>query len=394
VSVLISEDTRRRTALRKTELLKRLERQPDIPPEEDHDDSSLIKSEQIRGAHEDRSRERRKLSRKRERHVVKSQEPNTEDLKSARILTAEGAYFVARFENGEEVRAQTYKGTRTANPNATLVTIGDTVRIAYKKDEVSIIEEVLARRTKLARKAAGRATRFEQVIVANVDVLIIVASACEPPLRAGIIDRYIVAGLEGGLEITIVINKLDIGNEHEREEAEYFREFYQEVGYSVILVSATTGMGIPSLEQIMQGKISVFAGHSGVGKSSIVNAIFGHEVGRTGVLSKKYRRGAHTTSASLLMPIERMRDTYVVDTPGVREFANYELDSQNLKFFFAEFLKYQEHCAITNCSHLHEPGCAVRQAVEEDKITIERYTSYEKLFEEAREAERKKLYRE
>ena len=379
--------------MRKTELFKRSEQKPDLPADDDRDESSPVKSEQIRGAHEDRSRERRKLSRKRERHVIQNQEPLSEDLKSARILTAEGAYFIARLDDGEEVRAQTYKGTRTANPNSTLVTIGDAVRIAYKKDEVSIVEEVLARRTKLARKAAGRATRFEQVIVANIDILVIVASACEPALRSGIIDRYIVAGLEGGLTITIVINKLDIANFREREEAEYFREFYQEIGYPVILVSSATGMGIPTIEQAIEGKISVLAGHSGVGKSSIINAIFGSEVGRTGVLSKKYHRGAHTTSASLLMPIERMPDTYVVDTPGVREFANYELDSQNLKFFFVEFLKYQERCAITNCSHLHEPGCAVRQAVEDDKIAIERYTSYEKLFEEAREAERKKLYR-
>ena len=144
----------------------------------------------------------------------------------------------------------------------------------------------------------------------------------------------------------------------------------------------------------MDGKISVFAGHSGVGKSSIINAIFGQEVGRTGALSKKYRRGAHTTSASVLMPIPEMENTYVVDTPGVREFSNFELDPQNLKFFFVEFLRYQERCSITNCSHIHEPGCAVRQAVEEDRIAIERYKNYEKLFEEAQQAKMRKLYRQ
>jgi ribosome biogenesis GTPase / thiamine phosphate phosphatase len=253
---------------------------------------------------------------------------------------------------------------------------------------------VLPRRSKLSRKAAGRAASFEQTIVSNIDLLVIVATACEPPLRAGIIDRYIVAGLEGGLDIAIVINKLDIANEHEREEVLYFRDVYQEIGYPVISVSAETGLGIEELKQTIAGRTSVFAGHSGVGKSSIVNRIFGREVGRTGVLSKKYRRGAHTTSGSVFLPVEGMKETYVVDTPGVREFANFELDAANLKYFFVEFLKYQERCALTNCSHIHEPGCAVREALENDTIAIERYTSYEKLFEEARKAEDRKLFKQ
>jgi ribosome biogenesis GTPase len=385
------EDTRSLKATSKTGMRNT----PAKPPEQDeHDDDSLVTSEQIRSAHKDRSRERRKLSKKRERQTVKPAEQTVLDLHTGRVIKAEGAFFVVRLEDGEDVRAQTYKGTRTANPNSTLVTIGDEVKISYKKEETSIVEEVLPRRSKLSRKAAGRAASFEQTIVSNIDLLVIVATACEPPLRAGIIDRYIVAGLEGGLDIAIVINKLDIANEHEREEVLYFRDVYQEIGYPVISVSAETGLGIEELKQTIAGRTSVFAGHSGVGKSSIVNRIFGREVGRTGVLSKKYRRGAHTTSGSVLLPVEGMNETYVVDTPGVREFANFELDAANLKFFFAEFLKYQERCAITNCSHIHEPGCAVREALENDKIAIERYTSYEKLFEEARKAEDRKLFKQ
>jgi len=362
-------------------------------PELTHEDDESLRSEQIRSAHEDRSRSRRKLSKKREKQAVKTQtETDTLDLKEATVITAEGAHFILRLADDSEIKAKSYKSTRTANPNSTLVAVGDAVRVSVQPDEDTIIEEVLPRRTKLARKAAGRGDTFEQVIVANVDLLVIVASVLEPPLRSGIIDRYIVAALEGGLSILIAINKIDLASEEEMEEVLYYRDVYEEIGYPVLAVSASQGVGIDQLRAHITGKTSVFAGHSGVGKSSVVNALFGYEIGKTGRLSKKYKRGAHTTTASVVLPLEGVPNTFIVDTPGVREFANYELDTHNLKFSFVEFLPYQSQCAITNCSHIHEPGCAVRQAVEDDKISIERYSSYEKLFQEAKKAEQQRLY--
>ena len=359
---------------------------------EEDEDSPQIKSEQIRRAHEDRSRDRRKLSRKRELQSVLPQTTQAQDLQLARIIAAEGAYFVARLDNGADIRTRTYRGTRTANPGSTLVAIGDMIRLPVKPDEVCIIEEVLERKTKLARKAAGRGDTFEQVVVSNIDLLVIVATAADPPLRGGIIDRYIIAGLEGELAIAIAINKIDLASEEERDEVLYFRDVYQEIGYPVIQLSATLGAGIEELRRLIEGKTSVFAGHSGVGKSSLINALFGSEINKTGVLSKKFRRGAHTTTSSTLMPLAGSPNTYIVDTPGVREFANFELDTHNLKFSFVEFLPYQDQCKIPNCSHLHEPGCAVRQAVEDDKIALDRYTSYEKLFEEGRSEELRRLH--
>ncbi len=309
-----------------------------------------------------------------------------------------------RLDDGSEIRARTYKGTRSANPNSTLVAIGDEVSaIAHSvpqnddggsidEHEYFLIEEVLPRRTKLSRRAAGRRDAFEQVIVANVDVLVIVASVSQPKLRSGIIDRYTVAGVEGGLAIVIAINKIDQATPAEMDEALYFHAVYQEIGYAVHLISATQGSGIPALKEEIAGKTSVFAGHSGVGKSSIVNAILGREAAQTGALQRKRKGGAHTTATSILRDVQDLPGTFIADTPGVREFANFELDPQNLKFAFVEFQKFQERCAITNCSHIHEPGCAVRQAVEDDKISIDRYSNYQKLFEEAKKEAYSRLY--
>jgi ribosome biogenesis GTPase len=355
--------------------------------------------EQIRGAHEDRDLTRRKLTKRRDRIPSALLKENPDEA-IARVITTEGFYYVLRVEDGSEIRARTYKGTRSANPNATLVAIGDNVRLATPSPSENqdgsthdyLIEEVLPRHTKLSRRAAGRRDAFEQVIVANVDLLVIVVSVGKPKLRSGIIDRYIVAGIEGGLDIVIAINKIDIAPEKEMDEAQYFQDVYQEVGYPVHLLSAINGSGIEGLKSEIAGKTSVFAGHSGVGKSSIINALLGREAAQTGKLQRKFKGGAHTTASSTLIPVEAIPDTFIADTPGVREFANFELDPQNLKFAFVEFQKYQERCAIPNCSHTHEPGCAVRQAVEDDKISIDRYSNYQKLFEEAKKEELTRLY--
>jgi ribosome biogenesis GTPase len=321
-------------------------------------------------------------------------------------------YYVLRLDDGSEIRARTYKGTRSANPNSTLVAIGDEVRLATPAESLNennstvennadiLIDEVLPRHTKLSRRAAGRRESFEQVIVSNVDVLVIVTSVGKPKLRSGIIDRYIVAGVEGGLDIVIAINKIDNAPAKEMDEASYFRDVYQEIGYPVHLLSAIIGSGIEKLREEIAGKTSVFAGHSGVGKSSIVNAILGRQAALTGALQRKHKGGAHTTAASSLIDVPLLFKegvgggfpTFIADTPGVREFANFELDPQNLKLAFVEFQKFQERCAISNCSHIHEPGCAVRQAVEDDKISIDRYSNYQKLFEEAKKEELTRLY--
>src|ERR1017187_6591385 len=221
-------------------------------------DSDSPGSEQIRSAHSDRDRSRKKLIKNRERRDVKlNTEGENHHLENARVIGTEGAYFVLSAQDGSKIRAKTYKATRASNPNSTLVAVGDEVLVSVEDSEHTMIEEVLPRRTKLARRAAGTSLAFEQVVAANIDLLVIVASVGEPKLRSGIIDRYIVAGFDGGLSIAIAINKIDLAGEREMEEALYFRDLYEEVGYPVLLVSADNGTGIDELKRVISGKTSV-----------------------------------------------------------------------------------------------------------------------------------------
>lgn len=376
---------------------KQVKAEEPLKQEIEHESEDELAVERIRRGHEDRSRARRKTLKHRERAKFSSgadAELDKTKLRFARVIQAEGAYFICHAEDGTEYKARTYRGTQTANPNATLVAVGDLVGIKEQEEGDAVIEYVEARKTKLSRKASGRRDSFEQVVVANVDLLVVVASMYEPPFRPGIVDRFVVAGLQGGLELLIAINKIDIARAPEEQAViNDFVDLYRSLGYGSVGVSAREHDGIEELRKAIAGKISVFAGHSGVGKSSLVNALLGGEVERIGELQRKFKRGAHTTTSSVLREVPGAPNTFVVDTPGVREFSNFELDAQNLKFSFVEFLPYQEHCKITNCTHLHEPGCAVIQAVEDDLINVERYASYTKLYEEALEEEKKQLHK-
>jgi ribosome biogenesis GTPase / thiamine phosphate phosphatase len=375
----------------------------DLPSQEEeqpeqHESSEESSVERIRRGHEDRSRARRKTLKHRSRaKFTTGVESNIDKtgLSFLRVIRSEGAYFICQAQNGSLQKARTFRGTQTANPNSTLVAVGDLVALESQAEGDDVVHYVEQRRTKLSRKASGRKDNFEQVVVANVDLLVVVASIYDPPLRPGIIDRFIVAGLQGGLDILIAINKIDIASAPaEQEVINEFITLYRSLGYGSVGVSATKHKGIEELREAIRGKISVFAGHSGVGKSSLVNALLGTEKEKIGDLQRKFNRGAHTTTSSVLREVPGEDNTFVVDTPGVREFANFELDSENLKFSFVEFLPYQEHCKITNCTHIHEPGCAVLQAVEDDKIHVERYSSYTKLYDEAKKEEKKQINRE
>lgn len=260
--------------------------------------------------------------------------------------------------------------------------VGDIVDFELQNDGTGFIHTIQKRRNYLSRKAprikgAGyRGERLEQVVAANIDELFVVVSVSEPDFNNKVIDRFLVTGESSNIDVSIIINKIDLGLEKFIRE---WVELYKSIGYNVYLTSALTKKGINSLKKELKGKISLFWGHSGVGKSSILNVMYPGLDLRTGLISSFTDKGTHTTVTSEMLNVKP--DTYIIDTPGIREVEPYGVKKENLGHYFPEFLSYINYCRFNTCTHQHEPGCAVIKAVEEDKISVYRYESYLKILE-------------
>jgi ribosome biogenesis GTPase len=251
--------------------------------------------------------------------------------------------------------------------------VGDRVIITPIDEDEGVVERVLPRTTKLSRRSP-RGVHTEHVIAANVDQLVIVAAVRKPPLTPGIIDRYIIAGEAGLLDIVVCVNKIDLA----RDPGEYegVAQAYRDMEYPVLLTSAETGAGIDELKAVLHGKSSVLAGHSGVGKSSLLNAIQPGLRLRTGEVDYK---GRHTTTWASLLKLDG--GGYVVDTPGIREFALWDIEKHEVAQFFPRIWELSHDCRMPDCVHMHEPGCAVMAAVESGEYPEARYNSYVRIVE-------------
>ena len=247
------------------------------------------------------------------------------------------------------------------------------------KDYQGVIEGVDPRSSLVERLEPGG--RRSRSLVANLNTLVVVTSACLPPLKPGLIDRYLVCAHHWGLDPLIVINKWELAVELDQ----LYVQLYEALGYTCLRVSARQNTGLDKLSEILTGRRSAFLGHSGVGKSSILNVLFPDVHLATGELSLQSRRGCHTTTASRLLAFDD--GGFVIDTPGVREFGIVGIPSDRLSGCFPEFASFSEQCRFQPCSHTHEPGCAVRAAVESDALAQFRYQAYLKMLSEIRELE-------
>jgi ribosome biogenesis GTPase len=215
-----------------------------------------------------------------------------------------------------------------------------------------------------------------QVIAANVDTIVCVTSVKSPPFRPRFLDRLIVSALFENIEFLICVNKCDLGIDPDTQER---ITQYRTIGYNVMLVSAETGEGIEELNHALQGRIAVFAGQSGVGKSTLLNKIEPTLALKVGEISKKYDRGVHTTRFSILIPINN--NTSLIDTPGIRELSLWGIEPEELKHYFTEFIEPAKKCSYSSCLHINEPECSVKSLVEQGLIHPDRYESYLRLYE-------------
>ena len=264
------------------------------------------------------------------------------------------------------------------------IAVGDLVTLRVTGDGSGSIAEIHERRNYIPRKAThGR--RGDQILVANVDMAWVVQSVRQPRFREGFIDRFLVMCEAYQIPVGILINKTDLAKKNDLRYLEELKELYEGLGYPFLPISAETGEGVERFNRELHGRTSVLIGPSGTGKTSLLNAVQPELELRTGEVSSYSGKGKHTTTFAELLPI--FEDSFVVDTPGVREFGLVDIEPYELSLFFPEMREPREHCRFYNCTHIHEPGCGVMEAWESGEIAASRYASYMKMMEEVEEAD-------
>ncbi len=277
------------------------------------------------------------------------------------------------------------KGIRTTNP----VSVGDRVTVQPAGEEY-YITAVAPRRNYIIRRASNL-SKESHILASNIDLAVLVTSIRDPQTPTTFIDRFLATAEAYSIPAMIIINKEDLWDSDDREYADAVAALYRSIGYKVLFTSASTGEGIEALRKELKDKTSLFAGNSGVGKSSLINTLIPDAELKTGAISELYRTGTHTTTFSEMLRLPE--GGAVIDVPGVRGFGTIDFDKRSVGHYFPEIFKASENCRYSDCSHRNEPGCAVREALENHLISESRYTSYLSILEEVEEAEGADKYR-
>ena len=293
------------------------------------------------------------------------------------VISSTGSWYRVATANGEldcRIRGRLrLKGIRSTNP----VVVGDRVMVE-PDDESSAIVEILPRRNYIIRRASNL-SKESHIIGANIDRALLIVTLHSPSTPVEFVDRFLVTCEAYNVPVTIVLGKADtLTGEHEAE-AEEFMAIYQDAGYDLIRLLSTTGEGIDQIRELLKGHTTLIAGNSGVGKSTLVSTIDPELDIRTGEISESHHKGKHTTTFSTMYRIE---EGYIIDTPGIKGFGLIDIDSKELCRYFPEMMRLAPDCRFYNCTHTHEPGCAVQEGVKQGIVAWSRYESYLKILDE------------
>ena len=292
------------------------------------------------------------------------------------ILRARSGFYSIQTHDGMiecQLRGRAKRGRRDTD----LAVIGDHVSLTRLTDTTGVIETIEPRRSKFSRRQPGPGgTAKEDVMVANLDQVLIVFACADPIPNPRLVDRFLVVAEANEVEAMIVVNKVDLCG---ADEARALFEPYERIGYPVAHVSARQRIGVEQLRERLAGRVSIVSGPSGVGKSTLLNALQPGLRIATAEVSAALHKGRHTTTVAELHPIHGPRGGYVADTPGLRELALWQVSRSELAWCFREFRPFLGSCGFNDCSHINEPRCAVRAALDEGHISAERHDSYRRL---------------
>lgn len=288
------------------------------------------------------------------------------------VKTNDGKVFECRIKG--KFRMQ---GIKSTNP----IAVGDVVdfELDNTTDEtIGQIHNIHDRKNYIVRKSVNL-SKQTHIIASNIDIVFLLITINNPPTTTSFIDRFLVTAEAYGIEAILVFNKIDTFDEAMRDEQLYLQYIYSEIGYKFLKVSAIEKKGLDELKGMMIGKVSMFSGHSGVGKSTLVNALEPNLSLKTKNISEQSKQGQHTTTFAEMYDLSF--DANIIDTPGIKGFGIVDMEPSEVSGYFPEFFKLQDECKFNNCLHKEEPNCAVKKALEENKIAWSRYNSYLKILE-------------
>lgn len=298
------------------------------------------------------------------------------------VYKSTGSWYVVKTEDGTIYQAR-MKGVFKIDEDITStnpIAVGDEVEVTPEAIEggIAIITEIAGRRNYIVRSSPHRRTQ-KHIIAANLDQAMLICTVREPRTSQGFIDRFLVTAAAYHIPVILVFNKKDLHKPKDLEKFENFRELYTDIGYPVLLVSMARSEGIDVIQELLKDKTTLLAGHSGVGKSSVINGLLPGLRLRTKEVSGWSGKGMHTTTFAEMFDLPE--GGRLIDTPGVREFGIIDIPKTELSHYFLEMQPYIPRCQFNNCLHIIEPGCAVKEAVEAGNIDPERYISYATMLE-------------